>query len=446
MSSVSEELNKFEVLLQHLPAGWQELAVEKCAFGRSRQIKSPLELLRLVFVYLAADNSLRSVAAALVSRRIWMTDQAVFNRLHNCRDWLETLLAQMLNQQLTTQMSARAQTILHRRLKIVDATVLNCPGAKGEDYRLHLCFDAVGQSVCAVKLSDKRIAESLTHFQYRAGEIVLGDRIYAKAWQIIEVVKQGADAIVRLSFQQLTLLTAAGNKFNWKQLLIDSETVGKLSATAFARDQAGNQVQVWLYGKRLGEREREKARRKIRLQAIKTGCQTREATIKLSEWIIVLTTIPETELNGEEVLELYRLRWQIEIYFKRLKGLCRLGRMRSCRGGALAEADIFGRLLLALLLTAESGKRLWARWDSLISRRTTTVYGIWKAMLEELREAVLETCNWREDKWSRKLKILRQRKRKRKLRTIAGNVLNKLKVLSQFEMSDKTNRIIGLPA
>lgn len=258
MSSANEQLNKFEALLQHLPAGWQELAIEKRAFRRSRQIRSPLELLRLVFVYLAADHSLRSIAAALISRRIWMTDQAVFSRLHNCRDWLESLLNLMLNQQLAGQMSNLGQRLPHRRLKIVDATVLNCPGAKGEDYRLHLCFDAVGQSVSDIKLSDKRTAESLTHFQYQTGEIVLGDRIYAKAWQIIEVIKQGADVVVRLSFQQLNLLTAAGKKFDWKQLLIDAEAVGAFSATAFIKDRAENQVQVWIHGKRLGERERER--------------------------------------------------------------------------------------------------------------------------------------------------------------------------------------------
>ena len=446
MSSVNEQLNKFEALLQHLPAGWQELAIEKRAFRRSRQIKSPLELLRLVFVYLTADNSLRSIAAALISRRIWMTDQAVFNRLHNCREWLESLLSLMLNQQLAAQLSNIGKRFPHRRLKIVDATVLNCPGAKGEDYRLHLCFDAIGQNICGVKLSDKRTAESLTHFAHQPGEIVLGDRIYAKARQIIEVVRQGADVIVRLSFQQLILLTAAGKKFDWKQLLIDSELVGTFSTTAFVRDRAGDRAQVWLHGKRLGEREREKAHRKIRLQAIKTGCQTREATIKLSEWIIVLTSIPESELNGVEVLEIYRLRWQIEIYFKRLKGLLRLGRMRGRRGGALAEADIFGRLLLALLLTAESGKRLWADWNSLVSTRRTTNYGIWKAMLEELREAVLETKNWSQAEWHRKLQVLRQRQRKRQLQNITGNVLNKLKAPLPLEFSDKSNRIIGLPA
>ena len=200
----------------------------------------------------------------------------------------------MLNRPLAAQLSNIGKGFPHRRLKIVDATVLNCPGAKGEDYRLHLCFDAVGQSICAVKLSDKHIAESLTHFAYQPGEIVLGDRIYAKAWQIIELLKRGAEVIVRLSFQQLILLTTAGKKFDWKQLLTDSETVGTFSTTAFIKDRGGDRAKGWLYGKRLGEREREKAHRKIRLQAIKTGCQTREATIKLSEWIIVLTSIPET--------------------------------------------------------------------------------------------------------------------------------------------------------
>ena len=70
MSSVAEQLNKFEALVQHLPAGRQQLAIENRAFLRSRHIKSQLELLRLVFAYLIADNSLRSLAATLISRRV----------------------------------------------------------------------------------------------------------------------------------------------------------------------------------------------------------------------------------------------------------------------------------------------------------------------------------------------------------------------------------------
>lgn len=90
--------------------------------------------------------------------------------------------------------------------------------------------------------------------------------------------------MVRISFQQLTLLTEDGKKLDWKKLLIDSEAVGKFGVAAFIKDRtSGKQAQVWIHGKRLGEREREKARRKVRLQAIKTGCQTRAATLQLSE-------------------------------------------------------------------------------------------------------------------------------------------------------------------
>lgn len=159
-----------------------------------------------------------------------------------------------------------------------------------------------------------------------------------------------------------------------------------------------------------------------------------------------MTTLCKTEISGAEVLDLYRLRWQIEIYFKRLKGLCRLGRMRSKSGSALAEADIFGRLLIAQLLAAASGKRLWADWNSLTKRRTATNYGIWKAMLEELRETVLETANWREDEWRRKLKIFCQRKRKRKLQRLAGKLLNKLKPPERLVFVAKPKQSICLLA
>ena len=45
MSPVEELNNKFETLLQRLPSGWEELAVESHAFTRARQIKSPKERL-----------------------------------------------------------------------------------------------------------------------------------------------------------------------------------------------------------------------------------------------------------------------------------------------------------------------------------------------------------------------------------------------------------------
>jgi hypothetical protein len=447
MSSVTEQVNKFESLVQHLPANWQELAVEKRAFLRSRQIKSPLDLLRLIFTYLVADFSLRQTAAALISRRIWMTDQAVHHRLRNCRDWLETLLMKMINQELSLSTDSSCASIEGlKRLKIVDASVLNCPGAKAVDYLLHLCFDLVEQTISAVKITDGRTAEGFKNFEFSAGDIILADRVYAKAEQIIKVAEQGAQVIVRVSLQQIKFFEENGKLFDWKQLLARATPNEKFSQCVFLKDKSGNQQKVWLHGQRLDERGREKGRRKIRLQAIKTGCQTREATIWLSEWIVVLTTLSSEELNAEQALSLYRLRWQIEIYFKRLKMLLKLGHQRGQCDSALAEADIFGRLLLALLLAAESGRRLWSRWDSLKWQRKTTSFGIWKLMLEELREALLETRNWSVLEWCRKLRIMRPRKRKRKLQSVSKEVLNKLKQPSKLAIISNMNVEINLAA
>ncbi len=180
--SPAEEINtKFDSLIQQLPCAWEELAVEKHAFTRARQIKSPKDLLRAVFSYAVADCSLREVAAVLTCEQKWMSDQAVYARLSKCVLWLETVVAEMLFDQ------AKRVGVSTRCLKIVDATTLNCPAARGTDYRLHLCYEAISQSSCGVKLTDVKGAERFTHFEYEASDIVLGDRIYGKAKHLIAV-------------------------------------------------------------------------------------------------------------------------------------------------------------------------------------------------------------------------------------------------------------------
>jgi hypothetical protein len=39
---------------------------------------------------------------------------------------------------------------------------------------------------------------------------------------------------------------------------------------------------------------------------------------------VVFTTVPQTELTSEEVLELYRIRWQIELRLKHLTDILAL--------------------------------------------------------------------------------------------------------------------------
>ena len=70
--------------------------------------------------------------------------------------------------------------------------------------------------------------------------------------------------------------------------------------------------------------------------------------LEAAKYIGIFTTVNQEELSVEEVFEIYRYRWQIEIAFKRLKSLSGFGHLpkydeQSCR------AWIYGKLLIGLL-------------------------------------------------------------------------------------------------
>ena len=70
-----------------------------------------------------------------------------------------------------------------------------------------------------------------------------------------------------------------------------------------------------------------RARRTARREARRQGSEVRPATLAFARYVIVFTTFCEEAFSAREVLEWYRLRWQIELVFKRLKSLAQLGHL-----------------------------------------------------------------------------------------------------------------------
>jgi len=156
------------------------------------------------------------------------------------------------------------------------------------------------------------------------------------------------------------------------------------------RDEKGNETLVYIHGKRLSEAEIEKARRKIKKSAYDKGHKTREATFLLCEWVTVLTTVGPEELSSEHIFELYKVRWQIELYIKRLKSILKLGKIRAGRGSMLAKVHILAKMLYTLLLETVAANRLGRNWTQMIRERDGTWFRIWKMMRDEF----IETMKW----------------------------------------------------
>ena len=183
----------FEELLQDLPPETVQMAREFKAFVRPKKVKTPEQLLRVVFLYCGLDKSLREVAGTFTALYESITDQSVAERLRACGPWVQAMLRRMLPMSTVEPLPAGLRFVL------IDASSIQAPGATGTDYGLPIALDLLALQCVEVLVSDVHTGETLKHCTLRAGDVAVADRGYAQAQGIQEAVQQGAAVIVRLN-------------------------------------------------------------------------------------------------------------------------------------------------------------------------------------------------------------------------------------------------------
>lgn len=71
--------------------------------------------------------------------------------------------------------------------------------------------------------------------------------------------------------------------------------------------------------------------RDLKKKLKKKGRTISERQRVLCQWLVLITDLPADEFRLEEIFVLYRVRWQVELLFKRWKSLAGLGRSRGHR-------------------------------------------------------------------------------------------------------------------
>ena len=83
--------------------------------------------------------------------------------------------------------------------------------------------------------------------------------------------------------------------------------------------------------------------------APRKGSQISDKTLVAAEWVILVTSLAAEASSADDVLALYRLRWRIELAFKRLKNLIGLKEPPGFDERS-AKPWILAHLLFALLI------------------------------------------------------------------------------------------------
>ena len=100
---------------------------------------------------------------------------------------------------------------------------------------------------------------------------------------------------------------------------------------------------------RKSEQATQLALQKLQKKVTKNGLALEPDTLLFAGYVLVFTTLPEVEFDPQTILEWYRLRWQIELVFKRFKQIAQLGHLPK-NDAQSARAWLYGKMFVALLV------------------------------------------------------------------------------------------------
>lgn len=351
---------EWQLLTSFLPSDWRELARTQGAIRRERGIADPEALLRMLLLHVATGLSLRqAVARAAVMGWPSFSDVALLKRLRSSGPWLQALASSMYH---ASRFGARQSSPpTERRIRAVDATTVEEPGATGTTWRVHYSILLPEVECDFYEVTDVTGGESFKRFPIAKGDIILGDRGYTHRAGVAHVIRAGGDVVVRLNSTNFPLLDDAGRPFALLQHLrtLEGHAPGEWDVTFKAGSE---QFTARLCALRKSREAAEMAKRKIHRTASRTRKRLLPDTLEHAEYVVVLTTVPKEELATSQILELYRMRWQIELVFKRLKSLLLLGHVPK-KNDLSARAWIQAKLLVALLIERLSVEaRFFSPW------------------------------------------------------------------------------------
>ena len=335
-------------LVRQLPPDLDALAFQQGALFRKRKFPSAALLLRLLLAYATGLSMPLVTAWAAQIGLIHLTPEALQRRLAQARHWLQALVLHLLTGQ------ARLDPAV-RRLRLVDGTHAPRPGARSQDWRLHLCLDLQHGTLAEACVLPQRPGESFARLPLQAGDLVVGDRNYGKRPGLLHVVQAGADVLVRFVAKNLPLQTPEGTPFALAEhlpILAEGATGEWTVQIAPTRRHAdGPPVRGRVIAYRLPAALAERATRAQRRRRSRSGRQrtAQAATVAGWQYVLLFTTVSAAVLPAPLALRLYRCRWQIELAIKRYKQLCGLGTLHT-RTDACCQAVLWAKLLLIVWL------------------------------------------------------------------------------------------------
>lgn len=334
-----------------------------------RQDKSAGDLLRTLLIHVGCGCSLRETAVrARQANLAQLSDVAILKRLRKSKGWLRQLSTRLFEERIPHSPDAGTEAFY-----LLDASIVREPGKTGSQWRLRysVCWPSLKCDFFKITPSEgKGTGEHFVQFPVVRGGHYLADRGYSSAGGIHHVTAGGGFLAVRLNPDAVRLCQEDGTPFpllDWLREIPQAGVAWERPVTV--TDPRGEKVTSGrLCVVRKSKAAIRQSEAKLRRKAQKNGSRLQSETLEYAQFVIVFTTFDPDRYAAPEVLEWYRVRWQIELVFKRFKSIAGLGHLPK-HDPESSEAWLYGKLFVALLtekLMAQA--RAFSPWGYRIER------------------------------------------------------------------------------
>jgi DDE family transposase len=208
-----------------------------------------------------------------------------------------------------------------------------CRAAGGEAaMKVQLSWDYRRGQLNAVTLTDGKTPDQRCELPEQfatPGSLTLTDLGYFDQERFHQIAQQGAFFISRLHPQVgLYRQRDAPLALDVSQMLSQCASLeGEIEVYVGSK----RRVAVRVLYRRLPEAVAQERRRKAQANAKRRGNTSSERLLALLDWALFITNVPAERLSLEQVMTIYRVRWQVELIFKLWKSYLKVDVMGNWR-------------------------------------------------------------------------------------------------------------------
>ncbi|MGI5924467.1 MAG: IS4 family transposase [Lentisphaeria bacterium] len=376
------DISAWDDFLACFPPNWREIAASTNVLKGQRKDKEPDKLLHVLMLHLLCGYSLRETSAIAAAAGIAsLSDVALLKRLRKSGDMFKELCAEMFG-----EVRAGAD-LAGYRVRLVDGTIIKEPGQFGTQWRFHYSYslsDMACDSLHLTKAEGEGTGEGLEQFEVKPNDIMVGDRGYSRFNCIRHVAAGGGYSCIRWNSGALRLYNEDGSAFDIQRFFKAHPHEGMCGeAGVFIHgDAPEDRLPCRVCIVRKNDESAARARRLLNSVASRKQKTPAKLALLACDFIVLTTTLPPEDFSLRKVLELYRLRWQVELVFKRFKSIARIGALPKYTDSS-AKAWLYGKMFAALLV-----ERISSRLGAFSPWRAVACSGGTQELVERIRGIV----------------------------------------------------------